>query len=256
MGSADSLREAIKFSIGLLCAAAFLLILLILSGSQIGGTSARALGTAAALAFLSLTAGAGSHLSMRQPRLSLFGYATVAISGVAFLVLAFTIWFGGDDVDSEGAFCLLIVAFACGHTSILLSSGVEQNGSGARIARAGAVIFLWLLALLAVAEILENGHQVDERLMGIAAVLYVLGTVVLPLLRRMTPEPEPGDDRLPTDHVCYVWPGTIESAVSHLSAHGMQVVDGPVARTGARGSGVSVYYRHPDGGLVELISYG
>ncbi|HET8814144.1 MAG TPA: hypothetical protein VFM51_04240 [Solirubrobacterales bacterium] len=253
MGSADSLRGVIKFSIGLLCSAAFVLILLILSGSRIDETSARALGTAVALAFLSLTGAAGSRLTMRQSQFSLFGYVTVLISGLAFLVITAAIWSGDD--GWEEAFCFLIVAFACGHTSILLASSDERGDSQVRTTQYGTVISLWLLAVLAVAEILENGHQIDERLMGVVAVLYVLGTVVLQLLRRMAPQSQ-SSERLQTDHVCFVWPGTIESAVSHLSTRGVQVIEGPMVRTGAQGSGVSVYYRDPDGGLIELISYG
>jgi catechol 2,3-dioxygenase-like lactoylglutathione lyase family enzyme len=36
----------------------------------------------------------------------------------------------------------------------------------------------------------------------------------------------------------------------------VEVELGPVERTGARGTGTSVYFRDPDGSLLELISYG
>jgi catechol 2,3-dioxygenase-like lactoylglutathione lyase family enzyme len=55
--------------------------------------------------------------------------------------------------------------------------------------------------------------------------------------------------------VCFVWPGPIEDAVEHLTSRGVAVETGPVERIGARGSGVSVYFRDPDGSLLELISY-
>ena len=45
------------------------------------------------------------------------------------------------------------------------------------------------------------------------------------------------------------------SAVAHLQSRGVDVEEGPVARDGARGSGTSVYFRDPDGSLLELISY-
>jgi catechol 2,3-dioxygenase-like lactoylglutathione lyase family enzyme len=55
--------------------------------------------------------------------------------------------------------------------------------------------------------------------------------------------------------LCLVWPGPIEEAVAHLERHGVEVEDGPVPRNGARGPGMSVYFRDPDGSLLEFISY-
>jgi catechol 2,3-dioxygenase-like lactoylglutathione lyase family enzyme len=37
---------------------------------------------------------------------------------------------------------------------------------------------------------------------------------------------------------------------------GAEVEEGPVARQGAQGDGTSVYFRDPDGSLLEFISYG
>ena len=55
--------------------------------------------------------------------------------------------------------------------------------------------------------------------------------------------------------LCFVWSGTIDEAVAHLERHGVEVETGPVERAGARGRGVSVYFRDPDGSLLELIAY-
>jgi catechol 2,3-dioxygenase-like lactoylglutathione lyase family enzyme len=55
--------------------------------------------------------------------------------------------------------------------------------------------------------------------------------------------------------LCFAWLGPIADAVSHLEAHGVTVETGPVARFGARDSGTSVYFRDPDGSLLEFISY-
>jgi catechol 2,3-dioxygenase-like lactoylglutathione lyase family enzyme len=61
---------------------------------------------------------------------------------------------------------------------------------------------------------------------------------------------QPGNSDL-----CFVWPGPIEEAVAHLERHGVEVETGPVVRLGARGEGTSVYFRDPDGSLLEFISY-
>jgi catechol 2,3-dioxygenase-like lactoylglutathione lyase family enzyme len=55
--------------------------------------------------------------------------------------------------------------------------------------------------------------------------------------------------------LCFEWPGPIEDALAHLRSVGVAVEVGPVERSGARGSGRSVYFRDPDGSLLELISY-
>jgi catechol 2,3-dioxygenase-like lactoylglutathione lyase family enzyme len=54
---------------------------------------------------------------------------------------------------------------------------------------------------------------------------------------------------------CCEWDGPIADAVAQLERHGVAVELGPVARQGARGDGVSVYFRDPDGSLLEFISY-
>ena len=55
--------------------------------------------------------------------------------------------------------------------------------------------------------------------------------------------------------LCFVWTGTVEEAITHLERHGVRVEEGPVRRRGARGEGTSVYFRDPDGSLIELIAY-
>ena len=55
--------------------------------------------------------------------------------------------------------------------------------------------------------------------------------------------------------LCFVWDGPIEAAAAHLEELGVPIELGPVPRFGARGDGTSVYFRDPDGSLLELISY-
>ena len=55
--------------------------------------------------------------------------------------------------------------------------------------------------------------------------------------------------------LCFVWPGPIEEAVAHLERRGVDVELGPAERFGAQGTGTSVYFRDPDGSLLEFISY-
>jgi catechol 2,3-dioxygenase-like lactoylglutathione lyase family enzyme len=55
---------------------------------------------------------------------------------------------------------------------------------------------------------------------------------------------------------CLVSAAPIEAVVERLAAHGVPVEVGPVERQGARGPMMSVYFRDPDGNLVEVSHYG
>ena len=71
-----------------------------------------------------------------------------------------------------------------------------------------------------------------------------------------SPVPRAADPvRAGNSDLCFVWDSTAEEAVAHLLAHGIEVELGPAARTGGSGRGTSVYFRDPDGTLLELISY-
>jgi catechol 2,3-dioxygenase-like lactoylglutathione lyase family enzyme len=71
-----------------------------------------------------------------------------------------------------------------------------------------------------------------------------------------TPHPRAADPVRPgNSDLCFVCDGPIDAAVAHLERCGVEIELGPVTRTGARGAGTSVYFRDPDGTLLELISY-
>lgn len=282
-GGDDHLRGATKLGIGVLCVAAFALILVILSGNHLDDTSGRAIGTAVALALLSLTAIAGSHLRLRQPQLALFGVATVAVSMLAFLVVAAAIW--SEDNWEPAGICLTL-ALASGHSSVLLAGVDDRDDDAVRLVRGGTLVALWLLALMLIGELLESGDNLSPQGIGVLAVLYALGTLLLPLLRRASPTPDgprevqldhlelAGADSAKTarfyadglgigksvgvgseDKVCLVWPGSAESAVTHLLSRGIETIGEPTVRSGVHGVGIGVSFRDPDGRLVELISY-
>ena len=55
--------------------------------------------------------------------------------------------------------------------------------------------------------------------------------------------------------ICFEWEGPIAGALDHLRSWNVRVEAGPMVRVGAKGRGTSVYFRDPDGTLLELISY-
>ena len=72
----------------------------------------------------------------------------------------------------------------------------------------------------------------------------------------LKPEPvarlpvQPGNSDL-----CFEWMGPIEDAIDHLKLHKIPIELGPTQRSGVKGPGTSVYFRDPDGSLLEFISY-
>ena len=77
--------------------------------------------------------------------------------------------------------------------------------------------------------------------------LHGPGLVPNPVAR--IPVPPGGSD------LCFEWAGPIGDAVEHLQRHHVEIELGPIQRFGARGAGKSVYFRDPDGSLLEFISY-
>lgn len=61
---------------------------------------------------------------------------------------------------------------------------------------------------------------------------------------------QPGNSDL-----CFEWMGPVADAIAHLKKHNIAIEAGPMQRFGAKGAGTSVYFRDPDGSLMEFMSY-
>jgi catechol 2,3-dioxygenase-like lactoylglutathione lyase family enzyme len=61
---------------------------------------------------------------------------------------------------------------------------------------------------------------------------------------------QPGNSDL-----CFRWDGPIEEAVEHLERLGVPIEAGPASAEFPRGRITSVYFRDPDGSLLEFLSY-
>ena len=66
-------------------------------------------------------------------------------------------------------------------------------------------------------------------------------------------EPLPEDSDVNYEFVDEITGGKNADVLAHLERHGVGIEEGPVPRTGARGPIESVYFRDPDGAVLEFI---
>ena len=60
-------------------------------------------------------------------------------------------------------------------------------------------------------------------------------------------EPLPGSADL-----CFLLEGAVDEVAAQLAEAGVEIIEGPVEREGAAGTIRSVYFRDPDGNLIEV----
>ena len=55
--------------------------------------------------------------------------------------------------------------------------------------------------------------------------------------------------------LCFITGVPLEQAMEHVRTCGVDIIEGPVARTGATGPITSFYFRDPDLNLIEVSNY-
>jgi len=55
--------------------------------------------------------------------------------------------------------------------------------------------------------------------------------------------------------LCFIASTVLEDVIAELREQQVSIIEGPVAKTGALGPMMSVYFRDPDGNLVEVSNY-
>ncbi|MFQ5763516.1 MAG: VOC family protein [Rhodospirillales bacterium] len=66
--------------------------------------------------------------------------------------------------------------------------------------------------------------------------------------RATRPVPGAGD-------FCLITETPLTDVIAHLNTEGVEIIEGPVAKTGSTGAITSVYFRDPDGNLIEVSNY-
>ncbi len=55
--------------------------------------------------------------------------------------------------------------------------------------------------------------------------------------------------------LCFITDTLLSDAIKYIQAQGIEILEGPVERTGAVGLIISFYFRDPDGNLIEVSNY-
>jgi len=105
--------------------------------------------------------------------------------------------------------------------------------------------------------------QFYESVLGMVAETFDEGRIALKFgnqkinLHEQGKEFEPNADQAIPGSVdlCFITKTKLKAAMEHAKSKSVQIIEGPVARTGATGSIISFYFRDPDNNLIEVANY-
>jgi len=113
----------------------------------------------------------------------------MAISIIGFLYTVLVIWEVFDlygDSTWKALIIFIILAASTAHSCLLLL--IKSEKSFVRIALSATVIFTSIVAIMFIILVLNEAHDMGEfyfRLLGVFAILDVLGTIVTPILNKV-----------------------------------------------------------------------
>ena len=99
-----------------------------------------------------------------------------------------------------------------------------------------------------------------ERVLGMEVVTFSAGRKALAFGRQKINLHQAGQEFEPKAHrptpgsadLCFITATPVKNVLAHLQHCGVEVIEGPVERTGATGRLLSVYFRDPDLNLIEV----
>lgn len=189
-------RTAIVFIIVSLSIAALFGIVTLLTG-EFGELQGKILLTTLLLAGFSITA--LCHLAVVGRNQRIVGYIGIAVSAAAFVLGAVLIWRSwetwGDEWEAalKGFAVLSIAAVSLAQANLLLLLG-ERRNRAVRFGLAATLVLIGLIGVLIAIPILTDGRIPGDgadtywRVFGVFAILDVLGTIVLPVVGRISRE--------------------------------------------------------------------
>jgi catechol 2,3-dioxygenase-like lactoylglutathione lyase family enzyme len=116
--------------------------------------------------------------------------------------------------------------------------------------------------VLTVASI-ETSSAFYERALGMTVVRFGQGRTALAFGAQKINLHQAGSEFTPhaqrpvpgSADLCFVTATPLADAMAHVRAQGVDIIEGPVDRTGATGPIRSFYFRDPDANLIEVSNY-
>ncbi len=122
---------------------------------------------------------------------------------------------------------------------------------------------VWLDHLVLTVRDIEETARFYESVLGMRRETFGNGRVALRFGNQKINLHQSGREFEPKAHrptpgsadLCFVVETELAGAMRHVKDKGIDIIEGPVERTGANGRMVSFYFRDPDMNLIELSNY-
>ena len=169
-----------------MCGVAAVSIGVILLGGDLEGAEWKVVLSAIAVAVFSLAGLAAIAAFGREPRW--MGPAGLALAGLGLVVWEAYVWFGGPDSDSmlRIAMVAALLSASVTHANLLLADP-DRDDPAAGLLAATLVVNGGLTGVLVVGILIDSflGSEIFPKVFGVLAVLLGLGTLVVPVMRRI-----------------------------------------------------------------------
>jgi len=102
-----------------------------------------------------------------------------------------------------------------------------------------------------------------QRVLGMTIVSFGQGRIALSFGNQKINLHQAGREFVPHAHrpvpgsadLCFITAIPLDAAMEQVRAQGVEIIEGPVDRTGATGPLRSFYFRDPDSNLIEISNY-
>jgi catechol 2,3-dioxygenase-like lactoylglutathione lyase family enzyme len=107
---------------------------------------------------------------------------------------------------------------------------------------------------------IDNAVAFYTRVLGVEAVTFAQGRRALQIgdqkiNLQVLGQEQRNNAAIGSGDLCLVRETADADVLAHLATQGVEVVEGPVTKSGSRGPIVSIYFNDPDGNLIELARY-